>query len=69
MTRFEAEFDLDFHRRVRDGFLALAVESPSQFVVVDASLPADDVAAAAANAVDRMLRAGEPKPPLQRTIT
>ena len=23
VTRFEAEFDLDFHRRVRDGFLAL----------------------------------------------
>jgi dTMP kinase len=69
VTRFEAEFDLDFHRRVRQGFLALALESPSRFVVVDASMPADVAAAAAANAVDRMLRAGEPKTPLQRTTT
>ena len=29
VTRFEAEFDLAFHRRVRDGFLALAVTNPS----------------------------------------
>ena len=27
VTRFEAEFDLEFHRRVREGFLALAVAS------------------------------------------
>ena len=69
VTRFEAEFDLEFHRRVREGFLALAVAEPGRFVVVDASRPADEVAAAAAIAVDRMLRAGEPKPRLQRTIT
>jgi dTMP kinase len=69
VTRFEAEFDLDFHRRVRDGFLALAVAEPDRFVVVDASKPADDVAAATAIAVDRMLRAGEPKARLQRTTT
>ena len=67
VTRFEAEFDLDFHRRVREGFLALAVASPSRFAVIDASRPADEVAASAAMAVDRMLRAGEPKPRLQRT--
>ena len=69
VTRFEAEFDLDFHRRVREGFLALAVASPSRFAVIDASRPADDVAASAAIAVDRMLRAGEPKRGLQRTTT
>jgi dTMP kinase len=69
VTRFEAEFDLDFHRRVREGFLALAVASPSRFAVIDASRSADEVAASAAIAVDRMLRAGEPKPRLQRTTT
>ncbi len=69
VTRFEAEFDLAFHQRVREGFLALAVASPSRFAVVDASRPADAVAAAAAQAVDLMLRADEPKPRLQRTTT
>ncbi len=69
VTRFEAEFDLDFHRRVREGFLAMAVAEPARFAVVDASQPADDVASAAAIAVDRMLRAGEPKPRPQRTTT
>ena len=40
VTRFEAEFDLAFHRRVRDGFLALAAAEPDRFAVVDATLPA-----------------------------
>ena len=48
VTRFEAEFDLDFHRRVRDGFLALAAAEPGRFAVVDASRPTGDVASAAA---------------------
>jgi dTMP kinase len=34
--RFEAE-DLPFHRRVRDGYLALAKSEPARFRVVDAS--------------------------------
>lgn len=67
VTRFEAEFDFAFHRRVREGFLAMAVASPGRFVVIDASRPADEVAAAAAIAVDRMLREGEPKHGLERT--
>jgi dTMP kinase len=69
VTRFEAEFDLDFHRRVRDGFLELAVAAPSRFVVVDAARSSDAVAGAISIAVDRMLSAGEPKRPLQRTTT
>src|SRR5436309_3966555 len=40
--RFEAE-DLRFHRRVREGYLSLAVAEPSRFVVIDASGDADDV--------------------------
>jgi dTMP kinase len=42
-TRFEAGFDLDFHRRVRDGFLELAAAEPERFVVVDSSRPVDAV--------------------------
>jgi dTMP kinase len=44
-TRFETDFPTDFHRRVREGFLALAGDEPGRFVVVDAARPADAVAA------------------------
>lgn len=67
VTRFEAEFDLAFHRRVRDGFLSLAVASPERFAVVDATQPADRVATAVNAAVDDLIGAGEPKPTPTRT--
>ncbi len=41
VTRFEADFDLDFHRRVRAGFLALAAAEPDRFVVIDATAEPD----------------------------
>ena len=40
--RFEAE-DLRFHRRVREGYLALATAEPERFVVIDAHGSQDDV--------------------------
>ncbi|HVR39011.1 MAG TPA: dTMP kinase [Thermoanaerobaculia bacterium] len=40
--RFEAE-DLRFHRRVREGYLAMAVAEPKRFAVIDADGTADDV--------------------------
>jgi dTMP kinase len=40
--RFEAE-DVRFHRRVREGYLSLAVAEPQRFVVVDAHGPIDEV--------------------------
>jgi len=40
--RFEAE-DLRFHRRVREGFLSLAVAEPQRFATVDANADADEV--------------------------
>lgn len=40
--RFEAE-DLRFHRRVREGFLALAVAEPERFIVIDGNGDADEV--------------------------
>lgn len=45
-TRFEAHFDVAYHRRVREGFLALAVAEPGRFAVVDATRPADETFAA-----------------------
>jgi dTMP kinase len=81
VTRFEAEFDLAFHRRVRAGFLALAAESPNRFVVVDATRSADDVANDIAASVDALVavdgalavdperRPGEPNTPAMRTRT
>ena len=42
-TRFEATFDLDFHRRVRAGFLENAAAEPERFVVIDSARPIDVV--------------------------
>ncbi len=41
--RLEAEKS-EFHARVRAGFLALAVAEPRRFLVLDATLPADELA-------------------------
>jgi dTMP kinase len=54
-TRFETGFDLAFHRRVRNGFLEMAVAEPGRFVVVDATQPADAVAERIIRAVDHLL--------------
>ncbi|QGU28666.1 dTMP kinase [Microbacterium oryzae] len=43
--RLEAEKE-DFHRRVREAFLALAAAEPARFFVVDASRSAEDLAQA-----------------------
>ena len=42
-NRFEAAFDLEFHRRVRDGFLELARQEPDRWRVIDATRDADAV--------------------------
>jgi dTMP kinase len=67
VTRFEAEYDMAFHRRVRDGFLALAAGSPDRYVVIDSTKPADVVATAVNTAADRLVGSGEPKPVATRT--
>jgi dTMP kinase len=71
VTRFESDFDVGFHRRVREGFLAMAARDPSRFTVVDAAAEPDVVAEAVAQAVaarvpgfgsvgDTTVRGGEP---------
>ena len=51
VNRFEAAFDLAFHERVRDGFLAIARSAPERFAVVDATPPEEAVFAAVRAAV------------------
>jgi dTMP kinase len=69
VTRFEAEYDLAFHRRVRDGFLAIAAAEPDRVVVVDATGSVDQVSAAVAEAVDRRSMLREPSAPRVRSTT
>lgn len=52
--RFEAE-DVSFHERLRRAYLAIAANEPDRCVVIDASAPPDEVAAAIAAAVDQRL--------------
>ena len=47
--------DVEFHRRVREGFLALAAEEPERVVVVDASPPEGEVFAAVKAALASVL--------------
>jgi len=55
-TRFEVGFDLEYHRRVRAGFLELAAAEPARWVIVDADRDGaavfDDVLGAALEALD-----------------
>lgn len=50
--------DLEFHRRVAQGFLDLAEADPERFVIVDAAPPPDRVAAEVREAVQRSLGRG-----------
>ena len=52
--RFESA-DAAFHRRVREGFLAMAVQEPSRWLVLDAARSADDLADEIASHVDAAL--------------
>jgi dTMP kinase len=61
-SRLEGE-DLAFHRRVREGYLALATQERERFAVIDAAPPVDEVYAEVVRVLrDRApaLRIGEP---------
>jgi dTMP kinase len=55
LTRFETDVDVGFHRRVREGFLALAAQEPGRWRVVDAARPRSAVADAIRAAVREVL--------------
>ncbi len=52
--RLEAE-SLDFHERVRATFLELAAAEPERYLVLDATRPADEIAAAVRDRVAALL--------------
>ncbi|MFL5686232.1 MAG: dTMP kinase [Chloroflexota bacterium] len=60
VTRFEAEYDLDFHRRVRDGFLAIAAAEPRRVAVIDATRDIAEVGEEIVALVRARAAAGEP---------
>jgi dTMP kinase len=66
-TRFETSFDLAFHQRVRNAFLAMAVAEPGRFVVPDARADEDEIARRVVRAVEPLFAgwrpSGEPNPP------
>ena len=65
-TRFEREFDLEFHRRVRDGFLELARQQRERYAIVDATADEDSVFASIIEAAQRFLGAPDVGPPASR---
>jgi dTMP kinase len=67
VTRFEAEYDLAFHERVRGGFRAIAAAEPDRVLVVDATGDVEAVSATIAGIVDRRLGLGEPSAPRVRS--
>lgn len=50
LNRFDLE-TVDFHRRVREGYLTLAAAEPQRWVVIDSSRSRDEVARAITDAV------------------
>lgn len=42
MDRMESQ-GIEFHKRVREGFLKLAKDNPDRFVVIDATKPISDI--------------------------
>jgi dTMP kinase len=55
-SKFERE-GIAFHRRVRSGYLKLAGEEPQRILVMDASQPAERIAQAVWERVQRLIEA------------
>ena len=55
---FEEE-DLAFHRRIREGFLTIAREAPTPFVLIDATRPKEEVFEEAKKVIKLLLAARE----------
>jgi dTMP kinase len=54
ITRFEAYQDVSYHERVRQAFLDFAAAEPGRYAIVNATLPPDDVLAAAVATLGRI---------------
>ena len=71
-TRFETDFDVAFHRRVRDGFLSLAAAEAGRFAVVDAATSEEAAWSAVRVAVGRLVgpsdAPNEPDRPVVRIL-
>jgi dTMP kinase len=52
--RFEGE-ELAFHKRVRSGYLQLALDEPQRWLVIDATLPRDSISNIIWNKVSQLL--------------
>lgn len=52
---------IDFHRRVRDGFLQLARQDPAHWRIIQADRPVDEVAQDVLVAVDEALKVANPE--------
>lgn len=52
---FESE-TLAFHKRIREGFLRIADESPQPFLILDASLPPEEISAQVTPILDWLLK-------------
>jgi dTMP kinase len=59
--RLESE-SLEFHERVRHAFLDLAAADPNRYLVLDAGLPADEIAAIVLDRVGPLLPPAAPRP-------
>ncbi len=64
-TRFE-EQDVEFHRRVRDGFLALAADSKNRITVLDASEEPEAIAQTAYHRIRQALHVRDEGQPQER---
>ena len=64
--RLEAE-PLDFHERVREGFLSLARADPERYLVLDASRPASELSREIQDRIRDMLP--DPVPPMAEANT
>jgi dTMP kinase len=51
---------LDFHKRLRDGFLEIAKKAEEPFMIVDASAPADQVFASVQALIERWFESAKP---------
>lgn len=53
--RFDSE-SLNFHERIRQGYLALAAEEPNRIAIIDARQPADDILLQCLSATEEAMR-------------